>query len=1047
MYKSAKFGDAEPTRQGRHKKQRFMQTKKKQWGCVWMTACLALVSAPGEAQVYDFEDCKIGQAFTMWNVDQGVVTTSTAKVVADPANASNKVLHVTSRQWGTFPTIVLPKELAGHQLTDKKKYLTFDFCRTDADDAPWAQFHAYLGSDKLYQDDGYPYKGEKNQWQHLSYTLNEVSTASSDETRLHFGIHSPSADYYIDNVELKGEYDGWMVADNNLVDICEKNTDKSYTVYETPILATEGKSLDLRTSRYTYWNSKVAGKGTINLYAGGERTYLGNKASKVYHPDWSQFSGTLHIFPYKDVEPEAGFYGLVWQSGKTFAPDNAAQNASDGNVNATLSGTHVVLHDGAAMACESGKRGLRIARLDTDEGSTLYGYLKAKANNDGYYMVGSDNADGTLAGRIIPFGGTNLSVKVGLVKEGTGTYRITGNENLITGSVRVLQGAVMVNNDAAKAERSRLSGGIGQQSVASAPGVYVMSKGCLGGVGSIGSTVDLYGTLTPGDGGIGTLALKNFATSAKPNLVVHPKSKIKFEVTDSERYDQLHVDGTLTLNDKMEDFTVSGEKPRIYIELTSNPTLKVGDRLPLLTYASKSEGLEFEMRYPKQYTWKTSEVKQTDGTLALVACVTSLEYGGQGEWTEDTEDDTRPDDTSIDIDKEKLDATPLRVYAENAGKYVGTCVSLYDGKINLEDEHDEKTQLLTRQFNMVVCENEMKFDATQPSQGVFNYYNGDRLVAFARKHNMRIRGHALVWHSQVPAWLSSDGKKNDKNFTRQQLLDIMEKHIGNVVTHWKGKVAEWDVCNEVLDDDQSVVRTDPDGYKLRASSIWNYAGEDYVAQAFRLARKADPDAQLILNDYGVEFQGQAKAEAFYNLAKHLKESGVPIDGVGLQCHLDVGKVDAARLKATVDRFNAIGLRCVITELDLGMTDSEANRLQQAKDFYNIAKVAMGAGNCNELTVWGLTDAMTWRGGRNPLLYDGSLNPKPAYYGMHAGVREAAQATGIENAQVDGAADAQTVSETCYTLQGQRIASPLPGRICIVCRKMSDGGVVSVKVKR
>lgn len=1012
-----------------------------------MTACLALISATGEAQVFDFEDCEVGQKFTMWNVDQGVVTTSTAEVVIDPTNANNKVLHVIPKQWGTFPTLTLPEDLAGHLLTDKKQYLTFDFYRTDDDDAAWAQFHTYLGNDKLYIDEGYPSKGDKNTWQHLSYKLSKVSTASDDETQLHFGVHNPNADYYIDNVELKDEYDGWMIADDNLLDICEKNTDKNYTVYETPILANEGKSLNMRTSRYTYWNSKVVGKGTINLYAGGERTYLGNKASKVYHPDWSLFSGTLHIYPYKEVDTGAGFYGLVWQSGKTFAPDNAAQNAADGNINGTLAGTHVVLHDGAAMACESGKRGLRIAHLDTEDGSTLFGYLKNKDGNDGYYMVGNDNTDGTLAGRIIPFGGTNLNVKVGIVKEGTGTYRITGNENLITGSVRVLQGAVMVNNDGIKAEDNQLSGGIGQQSDASTPGVYVMSKGCLGGTGSIGSTVDLYGTLTPGDEGIGTLTLKNFATSVKPNLVVHPKSKIKFEVTDSSSYDRLHVDGNITINNKMEDFTESEEKPRIYIGLTNKPGLKVGDRLALLSYASKSEGLEFEMRFPKQYTWETNERQLYDGTYVLEACVISLEYGGQGEWTEDTGDETKQDETILDVDKEKQDTTPLRTYAEKAGKYVGTCVSIYDGKINLDDENDEKSRLFAQQFNMVVCENEMKFDATEPSRGEFNYYNGDKVVDFAQKHNMRVRGHTLVWHSQVASWVSSDGKKNDKNFTQQQLLDIMKNHIDNVMTHWKGKVAEWDVCNEVLDDDQSIVRTDPNGYKLRAASIWNYAGEDYVAQAFKWAHEADPDAQLILNDYGVEFQGQAKAEAFYNLAKHLKESGVPIHGVGLQCHLDVGKVDVAKLKATIDRFNAIGLRCIITELDLGMTDNEANRLQQAKDFYNITKAVMGADNSNELMIWGLTDAMTWRSGKNPLLYDSSLNPKSAYYGVHAAIREAAQSTGIENAQADPATEAKAVSETYYNLQGQRISHPLKDNIYIVNRKMSDGSVVNVKIKK
>ena len=1024
-----------------------MYIEKDKWRAACISACLLLAAAPTQAQVFDFEDCEIGQKFTMWNIDQGVVTSSTAEVVVDPTNANNKVLHVTAKQWGTFPTLTLPQELAGHLLTDKKKYLTFDFYRTDADDASWAQFHAYLGKDKLYQDNEYPYKGDKNKWQHLSYTLGKVSTASDDETQLHFGIHNPNADYYIDNVELKGEYDGWMVADDNLLDICKKNTSNDYTVYETPILATEGKHLDIRTSRYTYWNSKVVGNGTINLYAGGERTYLGNKSSKVYHPDMGQFKGTLNIYPYKEVEQGAGFYGLVWQSGKTFAPDNAAQNAADGNINASLAAAKVVLHDGAAMACENGKRGLRIAHLDTEDGSILYGYLKDKDGNDGYYMVGNDNTDGTLAGRIIPFKGTNLSVKVGLVKEGTGTYRITGNENLITGGLRILQGSVMVNNDAVKAEDNKLSGGIGQQSSATTPGVYVMTKGVLGGIGSIGSTVDLYGTLTPGDGGIGTLTLKNFATGTKPNLALHPKSKLKFEVTDVDHYDRLYVDGNITLSKKMEDFSESEEKPRVYIELTSNPTFQVGDELTLLTYASKTEGMEFEMRYPKQYTWESTEKQLPDGRYALVARVTSLEYGGQGEWTEDADDEPKQDDTYLDIDTEKQDNTPLRNYAEQTGKYIGTCISLYDGKINIDDENDEKTKLFAQQFNMAVCENEMKFDATEPTQGEFQYYNGDRLVNFAQKHNMRVRGHALVWHSQVAQWVSSDGKKNDKNFTQQQLLDIMKNHIDNVVGHWKGKVAEWDVCNEVLDDDQSIVRTDPNGYKLRSSSIWNFAGDDYIEKAFRWAHEADPDAKLILNDYGVEFQGQAKAEAFYNLAKHLKEIGAPIDGVGLQCHLDVGKVDTKKLKATIDRFNAIGLRCVITELDLGMSDNESNRLQQAKDFYNIVKTAMGADNCNEVMIWGLTDAMTWRNGRSPLLYDASLTPKSAYYGVHAAVRETAKATGINTLPAGPSSSAQVVSETYYNLQGQRIAAPATDSIYIVSRKMSDGSVVNLKVKK
>lgn len=1025
---------------------------------LWLRTCLTLAicstTSIGQAQTFDFEDCEIGQKFTMWNVDTGNITDNseaTAEVVADPQNPNNKVLHVIVKRWGTFFTLDLPKELAGHLLTDKKTAISFDLYRPASDQDDYKQFHAYLGSDKLYQDNSYPYQGAKGTWVAKSYPLNAVTTADDTDTSLHLGIHHNNTEYYIDNIKLKGAYDDYFVADeeHSLIDICEKNTSSSYKVLQTPILVEEGKSLDIRTSRYTYLNSKIEGKGNINLYAGGERTYLGSneKNAKNYHPDWSGFAGSLNIYPYKDVEANAGFYGLVWMSGKTFAPDNAEQNALDGNINPCFTHTSITLHNGATMACESGKRGLRIGQLNTEEGSTLYGYLKEKADNDGYYMIGGNDADGILAGRIIPMGGSNLNVKVGIVKEGEGTYRITSNNNLMTGGLRILDGAVMVNNDAEKAKANRLSGGIGYLADnKTETGVLVMKKGLLGGIGNIGCTTDVYGTLAPGDGGIGMLTIANYATNSQPRLILHPKAKIKIEVTDKEHYDKLIVNGNIEYDNRQADFTTSNEKPRIYIQLTSNPTLQVGDELTIINAKEKTGNWDFDIKLPKQYTWNVVERQTDDNGYSVVAIVTAIEYGGQGEWNEDDEDNgNKGHETIIDIEKEKQDATPLAQYAEKMNKYVGTCVSLYNGRINLDDENDSKTKLFADQFNMVVCENEMKFDATEPEQGTFNYYYGDKTVDFAQKHNMRVRGHALVWYSQVASWVSSDGKKNDKNFSASELQDIIKCHIDNVVGHWKGKVAEWDVCNEVLDDDQSVVRTNPTAFKLRSASIWNYAGEDYIEKAFRWAHEADPDAQLILNDYGVEFQGQAKAEAFYNLAKYLKDKGVPIDGVGLQCHLDVGNIDIDRLKATIDRFNAIGLRCVITELDLGMDDNEANRLQQAKDYYNIAKTAMEAANCNEIMVWGLSDDMTWRNNRNPLLYDVSLAPKDAYYGIHIGIREAAEnnATGI-NAN-NSAKPSNTIVNAIYNISGQRQNSVSKKGVYIVCEKDSNGLYRSRKI--
>ena len=116
-----------------------------------------------------------------------------------------------------------------------------------------------------------------------------------------------------------------------------------------------------------------------------------------------------------------------------------------------------------------------------------------------------------------------------------------------------------------------------------------------------------------------------------------------------------------------------------------------------------------------------------------------------------------------------------------------------------------------------------------------------------------------MWHQQQPQWVSSDGKKNDKNWTRNEALDILKSHITNVLTHFKGNVAEWDVVNECLSDDQTTVRSNPEGYDLR-ENVWMRAiGEDYIDSAFVYAHRADPNALLYLNDYDVELQGKAKS--------------------------------------------------------------------------------------------------------------------------------------------------------------------------------------------
>jgi GH35 family endo-1,4-beta-xylanase len=262
--------------------------------------------------------------------------------------------------------------------------------------------------------------------------------------------------------------------------------------------------------------------------------------------------------------------------------------------------------------------------------------------------------------------------------------------------------------------------------------------------------------------------------------------------------------------------------------------------------------------------------------------------------------------------------------------------------------------------------------------------------------------------------------KNDKNWTREEALEIMKNHITKVMTHYKGKVREWDVVNECLDDDQTTVRSNPNSYDLRQQSVWQRAiGDDYIDSAFVYAHRADPDAILYLNDYGVELQGKAKSLAFYNLAVSLKEKGIPIHGVGLQCHFSVGEVDGVKLNRTIKRFAEAGLLCIITELDMGIpSTTAANKEEQARMYRMLTDIVLKNDNCPSMVIWGIKDNDSWRSGSNPLLYDSGMGKKPAWYGVRSALRHRMLASSIGAVRRDGIA---THSEV-YTLDGRRVSA-------------------------
>jgi endo-1,4-beta-xylanase len=264
---------------------------------------------------------------------------------------------------------------------------------------------------------------------------------------------------------------------------------------------------------------------------------------------------------------------------------------------------------------------------------------------------------------------------------------------------------------------------------------------------------------------------------------------------------------------------------------------------------------------------------------------------------------------------------------------------------------------LDTEFSGLTPENEMKWDTTEPNRGSFNFRAADNIVSHAQSHNMKIRGHTLVWHSQLPGWVGGITNGSD-------LLTAMRNHITGVMTHFKGKIWYWDVVNEAFADGGSG--------GLRSSVFQQRIGNGFIEQAFRTARTTDPSAKLCYNDYNIDGIN-AKSTGVYNMVRDFKSRGVPIDCVGFQGHFSVNGVPGD-YQANLQRFAALGVDVQITELDIGGSDRNA----QANDYRKVVTACLAVARCNDITLWGITDKYSWRASSTPLLFDGNYAKKPAY---------------------------------------------------------------------
>ncbi|MFF2324621.1 MULTISPECIES: endo-1,4-beta-xylanase [unclassified Streptomyces] len=295
-------------------------------------------------------------------------------------------------------------------------------------------------------------------------------------------------------------------------------------------------------------------------------------------------------------------------------------------------------------------------------------------------------------------------------------------------------------------------------------------------------------------------------------------------------------------------------------------------------------------------------------------------------------------------------ASTLGASAAAKGRYFGTAVAAN----HLGEAAYAST--LDTEFNAVTPENEMKWDAIEPTRNSFSYGSADQIVSHAQGKNMQVRGHTLVWHSQLPGWVSGLGTDD--------LRSAMNTHITQVMTHYKGQIYAWDVVNEAFQDGSSGAR--------RSSPFQDKLGNGYIEEAFRTARAADPGAKLCYNDYNTDGQN-AKSNAVYAMVQDFKQRGVPIDCVGFQSHFNSASPVPSDYQANLQRFADLGVDVQITELDI-----EGSGSAQATSYGNVVRACLAVSRCTGMTVWGITDKYSWRSSGTPLLFDDNYGKKPAY---------------------------------------------------------------------
>ena len=339
-------------------------------------------------------------------------------------------------------------------------------------------------------------------------------------------------------------------------------------------------------------------------------------------------------------------------------------------------------------------------------------------------------------------------------------------------------------------------------------------------------------------------------------------------------------------------------------------------------------------------------------------------------------------------------STPEEKGAKDAfAEYFHLGTALNEAQITGLDAKGVET--VKKHFSSIVAENCMKSEEIHPEEGVYDFTLADKFVEFGEANNMFIIGHCLIWHSQLAPWFAYDDEGN--YVTPDVLKERMKDHITTIVTRYKGRIHGWDVVNEAIIEDGS----------YRKSPFYEILGEEFIPLAFEYAHAADPDAELYLNDYGMDNKG--RRDTYIKIAQDLKARGLRIDGIGMQSHVGMDYPDMQEYEASLLAFAGTGCNVMITEWDMtalpsinfgaNISDTVAfkasmnpyteglpedvdalwnSRMKSFMELY-----IKHSDKITRVTAWGVADGDSWKNGwpmegrtDYPLLFDRNHQPKP-----------------------------------------------------------------------